>query len=209
MSYRNDLDALEARHDALDAEVARQTAERDRTRSLLEDAKKRASLPILDNIRVAAPCNASWDAMSGDDRVRHCGDCKKNVYNLSEMTREEAEALLAAREGSLCVRYYKRSDGTIITQDCSVGLRKRRRRRLIVAAGATIVAAGAATAAFFVTRAHHDDYTVMMGGPMSVHQDVLPVDVKTPPHEVFMGGSGAPVPEPAAPPSPPVPAPPA
>jgi hypothetical protein len=165
MSYRSDLDALEARHTALDAEVARQSAERDRTRTLLEDAKKRASLPVLDNIRVAAPCNVSWDGMTGDDRVRHCGDCKKNVYNLSEMTREQAEALIASREGNLCVRYYKRKDGTIITQDCSVGLKKQRRRRLIIAAGATIIAAGAATAAVFVKRAHdkEDTHEVMMG----------------------------------------------
>ena len=45
---------------------------------------------FLDDIQIATPCSASWDDMRGDDRVRHCGDCRMNVYNLSEMTRAEA-----------------------------------------------------------------------------------------------------------------------
>src|SRR5262249_19517730 len=72
----------------------------------------------LDNIRVASPCPASWDKMTGDDRVRHCQECKLNVYNLSEMTRIEAERLVANREGRMCVRFYRRADGTILTRNC-------------------------------------------------------------------------------------------
>jgi hypothetical protein len=56
-------------------------------------------------------------------RVRFCGQCNLNVYNLSGMTRDEAESLIARNEGRLCVRFYKRRDGSIITQDCPVGLR--------------------------------------------------------------------------------------
>ena len=29
-------------------------------------------LPLLARIRVATPCTADWNAMTGDDRVRHC-----------------------------------------------------------------------------------------------------------------------------------------
>jgi len=79
------------------------------------------SLPILDNIKVAAPCAAEWSKMTGDARQRHCADCNKHVYNLSEMTRDEAQALLIEKEGRLCVRYYRRHDGTILTADCPVG----------------------------------------------------------------------------------------
>src|SRR5215831_6373391 len=77
----------------------------------------------LDNIRVASPCPASWEKMAGDERIRHCQECKLNVYNLSEMTRIEAERLIANREGRLCVRSYRRADGTILTRDCPKGLR--------------------------------------------------------------------------------------
>lgn len=61
--------------------------------------------------------------MVGDDRVRHCAECKLNVYNLSAMTRREAEELIASREGRLCVRFFRRPDGTILTRDCPVGFR--------------------------------------------------------------------------------------
>jgi len=61
------------------------------------------------------------------------------------LPREEAEALLVAREGSLCVRLYRRQDGTVLTSDCPVGVKKRRRRRAAVAAvGGGLMAAAAA-----------------------------------------------------------------
>lgn len=75
----------------------------------------------LDRIRVASPCKAGWDQMYGDERRRFCSECKMNVYNLSEMTRDEAENFLMRSEGRLCVRFYRRRDGTVLTQDCPVG----------------------------------------------------------------------------------------
>jgi hypothetical protein len=146
MSYRDDVDALAARHAALETEADKAARERDRAGELLREARARAKLPVLDNIRVAAPCSARWDAMTpvDGDRVRHCGDCNKRVYNLSMMTRDEAEALLIAHEGKLCVRYYRRADGTILTKDCAVGVGKRRRRRFVAAGILATFATGAA-----------------------------------------------------------------
>ena len=82
----------------------------------------------LAHVRVASPCKADWDQMIGTDRVRFCGQCSLNIYNLSAMTRDQAESLIAANEGRLCVRFYRRVDGSILTQDCPVGLRAVRRR---------------------------------------------------------------------------------
>lgn len=87
----------------------------------------------LNHVRVAAPCPADWDRMIGDERTRFCGQCSLNVYNLSSMTRSEAESLIARNEGRLCVRFYRRRDGSIITKDCPVGLRAIRRRVSYVA----------------------------------------------------------------------------
>jgi hypothetical protein len=140
MTYRNDLDALSARQTALEAEVRERQRELADARRLVEEIQERARLPVLDNIRVAAPCTARWSAMTGDDRVRACGDCKKTVYNLSEMTRDEAEALIVEHEGRLCVRYYQRADGTILLKDCAVGVKRRRRRRVIAAGVAASLA---------------------------------------------------------------------
>ena len=75
----------------------------------------------LDNIRIASPCSANWDEMFGDDRKRFCGECKLNVYNLSNMNRQDAENLIINSEGRLCVRFFRRADGTILTQNCPVG----------------------------------------------------------------------------------------
>jgi len=61
--------------------------------------------------------------MTGDDRVRFCGECKKHVYNLSAMTQREAETLLRETNAQVCTRFYQRLDGTILTQDCPLGLR--------------------------------------------------------------------------------------
>lgn len=82
----------------------------------------------LHKVRVAAPCNASWDAMVGNDRARFCGQCNLHVYNLSSMSRSEAESFVARSEGRTCVRFFRRADGSILTENCPVGLRALRRR---------------------------------------------------------------------------------
>jgi hypothetical protein len=62
--------------------------------------------------------------MQGDDRVRNCSLCAKNVYNIADMTRAEAERFLAQNGFTKCMRIAQRQDGTIITDDCPVALRK-------------------------------------------------------------------------------------
>jgi hypothetical protein len=82
----------------------------------------------LDEVRVASPCPADWDQMIGTEQVRFCAQCRLNVYNLSGMTRAQAEHLIAGAEGRLCVRYYRRADGSILTQNCPVGWERVRQR---------------------------------------------------------------------------------
>ena len=82
----------------------------------------------LEGVRVAAPCPADWEKMVGDERMRYCGQCSLHVYNLSGMTKREAEGLVANAEGRLCVRYYRRADGSILTRNCPVGLRAVKQR---------------------------------------------------------------------------------
>jgi len=94
---------------------------------------------MLERISIATPCSADWDDMPGTDQVRHCAQCDKNVYNLSAMTRRQAEALLRETEGHLCARLYRRADGTILTGNCPVGLRNLG-RRISRAAGAAMSA---------------------------------------------------------------------
>jgi hypothetical protein len=94
----------------------------------------------LTNLKIASPCSADWNAMTGDNRKRFCGDCKLNVYNLSGMSKTEAESLLTNAEGRVCVRFYQRADGTVLTEDCPVGWAKiKQRTKLFVTAAASLV----------------------------------------------------------------------
>lgn len=103
------------------------------------------TLPMLESVRVASPCPADWGQMIGDEKVRFCTGCEKNVYNLSAMTSADAEHLLGASAGGeLCVRFYQRADGTVMTSDCPVGVTRKRRKKLALAvAGAGALAWGA------------------------------------------------------------------
>jgi hypothetical protein len=84
----------------------------------------------LESMKVSSPCPVQWENMSGDSKKRFCSDCKLNVYNISQMTRAEAEELLGTkRKGNrLCVKFYRSTDGTVITKDCAVEKRNLRRR---------------------------------------------------------------------------------
>ncbi|MEZ4364894.1 MAG: hypothetical protein R2939_01240 [Kofleriaceae bacterium] len=184
MAYRDDLEALRARERSLVASVLDSGAALDEVRTLIAQTEARARLPVLDNIRVAAPCDVAWESMApvGDGvRVRHCGSCDKHVYHLSEMTRPEAERLIQATGEELCVRYYQRADGTILTADCAVGVgRQRRRRRRAAAIGASALACAATAAVNLVgpspaIRAASLERPVAMAPGVSTHMGGLKV----------------------------------
>jgi hypothetical protein len=85
----------------------------------------------VDQIEISSPCTIPWDEMraaGGDGRVRFCGQCRQNVYNVEAMSRGEARRLIGAREGRVCVRILRRPDGTVVTADCWARLRAARRR---------------------------------------------------------------------------------
>jgi hypothetical protein len=70
--------------------------------------------------------------MAGDERIRFCPQCQLNVYNLSAMPREEAEAIVRQRETArVCIGFYRRPDGTILTRDCPVGAAALARMRAV------------------------------------------------------------------------------
>lgn len=96
----------------------------------------------LDKIRIASPCSADWDRMYGNERKRFCSECKLNVYNISEMTKDEAENFILRSEGRLCLRIYQRRDGTVITRDCPVGWQRVKRRVSLVYKAALGLAGG-------------------------------------------------------------------
>lgn len=195
--YRNEVDALRERKASLEAEIARlrdQTTRLDELRAREAelatelagvDGRLRAGLPkrglpLLGQVRVASPCKADWNEMLGDERVRFCLSCEKDVYNLSSMAKDDAEALLRERLGDdLCIRFYQRADGTILTADCPVGVKKKRTKKLALAvAGAGAMAAAAAT--MFMRDTCTPTLGAVAGGAM-YQGEVTPVNVEPTP----------------------------
>jgi len=78
----------------------------------------------LEDVTFKTPCTVPWDSMKGrDSRVRLCEVCHLKVFNLSSMSRSDAEAFLDKTMGTECVQLWKREDGTIVTSDCG-GLKR-------------------------------------------------------------------------------------
>jgi hypothetical protein len=74
-----------------------------------------SKITFLDSIDVASPCSEGWNEMRGNEQIRFCSHCAKDVHNLSEMTRKRARKIVAESNGGICVRYTRRSDGRIQT----------------------------------------------------------------------------------------------
>ena len=53
----------------------------------------------LDQISVKTPCTMDWELMDGDDRIRFCAKCEKNVYNLSMLDEPDTLKLLNSGNG--------------------------------------------------------------------------------------------------------------
>ena len=105
--------------------------------------------------------------MKGSQTVRHCSECRKDVYNLSEMTEREANALLASGE-ERCLRVEYRPDGTLVSTRRLT--RKRAAAATLAATLATVSFVGATLPDAPEVRA--DGTRVAMGGfRLNLHID--------------------------------------
>lgn len=150
------------------------------------------SLPVLDTLRVASPCDASWEEMAGDDRHRFCDHCEKHVYNLPMLGPEELVDLIETTEGSFCGRLYSRKDGTVLTSDCPVGMaakvaKARRKRALGAAAAAAALALTVGGALFGASWGGADVDPVMLAGEIEVAPPPQVQEEKEPPRPILMG----------------------
>ncbi|HYJ87141.1 MAG TPA: ankyrin repeat domain-containing protein [Pyrinomonadaceae bacterium] len=91
---------------------------------------------FLHNLTIPSPCTADWNSMVGNDQVRFCEHCSLDVHNLSVMTRNQAQRLVARSNGRLCVRYHSDSRGKPLTLPLAQNLHRINRRASRIAAGA-------------------------------------------------------------------------
>jgi hypothetical protein len=133
--------------------------------------------------------------MDGDERVRFCRECNRNVFNLSEMTEREARTIVREREGRLCVRFYQRRDGTVLTSDCPVGAK---RSFLRAAAGTALSVFGLAAGITKLSACGSAQGDVappgepMMGTPPPIETEANMGEIAIPPDGALMGRIAAP-----------------
>jgi hypothetical protein len=53
--------------------------------------------------------------MTGDEKKRFCAECDKFVYDFSQMTRRQVEAIVSIHQGRMCARITWRPDGSMLT----------------------------------------------------------------------------------------------
>ena len=155
-------------------------------------------LPLLESVHIASPCSARWEDMTGDDRTRFCQHCQKNVFNLSAMSRAEAEQLVREKEGKFCGRFHQRPDGRMLTGNCPVG-QHRRRSRLVKVCAAGFAAIALFSTAFAVgagqRRANGTRGPLVQKIDVWIYEAKVKLGIVKPP--VVMGGIAMPLPRPA------------
>jgi hypothetical protein len=90
-------------------------------------------------LTISSPCPKRWEDLVGDNRIRFCGECRLNVYNLTVMKAAEIERLVTRTSGRLCVQIYVRQDQTATLRDCRVGREGVFRRRIRTVGAAFLV----------------------------------------------------------------------
>ncbi|MCC7307802.1 MAG: carboxypeptidase regulatory-like domain-containing protein [Acidobacteria bacterium] len=140
----------------------------------------------VNDFRVASPCSVGWDSMSGDERSRICEVCEMKVHNIAGLDAAEVENLIADRGGRLCIRLFRRTDGTVMTKDCPVGLRSIRKRTMRFASAAAAALLGLFSISYgqkndkrvspatSVTEKVQDDRIVLSGTVTDPHGAVVP-----------------------------------
>jgi len=56
-------------------------------------------------IEIKNPCSQDWETMHGNDIVRFCDHCTKDVTDISTFSLKEAVRLVRRSNGSICLRY--------------------------------------------------------------------------------------------------------
>jgi len=82
-----------------------------------EDPIRTRTERSLAQARIASPCEIPTQATE-QERVRFCRSCHQNVFDVSGLSREEAQALIRTNTGRFCVSLYQRADGDVQSEDC-------------------------------------------------------------------------------------------
>jgi len=135
----------------------------------------------LDQVRVASPCSQPWEDMCGDAKVRFCDRCELRVFNLSEMTRDEAQSVLDAHPDRLCVCFRPTATGAPQTLDYQPQKVGRSMKWWYALGAAGAIAATAIEAIFFFGRPKPSPMPLIRGGISIQGKVAVPTMINPPP----------------------------
>ena len=101
--------------------------------AIMSFKRKRAIKNQIQSYFISSPCSVKWDDMQTDQddiSIRFCGDCKRNVHNLSSLSDEEVVVLLDKKTAGerVCTYFYRKDDGTLVTDNCPKQMKQMRNR---------------------------------------------------------------------------------
>lgn len=73
--------------------------------------------PSTSPLQIKTPCPKNWAELVGDDRRRFCSECSLHVHNAAQLTRSEAQTILAESNSRVCMRIEYDGGGTPIFRD--------------------------------------------------------------------------------------------
>jgi hypothetical protein len=93
--------------------------------------------PVLD-ATLTTPCRERWNEMDGDGDARTCARCKATVVNIAMVDSERATQLVTMLGGT--AHLHRRTDGTLVAQNCARGAARGRAPRFLLSVGALAAA---------------------------------------------------------------------
>ena len=148
LARMRNLEAWLARLD--EAEAMRGTLERERR--LLEESIRHERDVLRARVTQTTRCSVKWQDMQGDDAVRRCGRCHREVHDLARLSRNDAEAVLARAQHAENA-LHTRPDGRVVMGACP----RSERAQTVRAVAAGVIAGAAVVTSTIVPYAIVDD----------------------------------------------------
>lgn len=81
--------------------------------------RKKTKLKIINSLEVSSPCHNDNFATNSTETKSgwHCGECNKEVHDLSRYNQKDILKLINETKGNFCALIRRKADGSIITKE--------------------------------------------------------------------------------------------
>lgn len=126
--------------------------------------RKKQRLEIVNSLEVSSPChNENFSTNSTETESGwYCGECKKEVHDLSRCSQDEILQLIEQTQGNFCALITRKADGSIITNEPPAYSRSMLATGLLLASTALL----------------QEEAFAQVGGVNDTHQEVSSEDLR-------------------------------